>query len=80
MTGVRVAAHGASWLVLGQSYDPGWQAICDGHSLGVPVALEGYANGWPLHHGCSHLSFSFAPNRLMVDADVDLRSRPPSGC
>ena len=70
VTGVSVAAHGASWLVLGQSYDPGWQATCDGHSLGAPVPLEGYANGWPLSHGCTHLSFSFAPNRLMVDADL----------
>jgi arabinofuranan 3-O-arabinosyltransferase len=70
VTGVSVAAHGASWLVLGQSYDPGWQATCDGHSLGAPMPLEGYANGWPLSHGCAHLSFSFAPNRLMVDADI----------
>jgi arabinofuranan 3-O-arabinosyltransferase len=70
VTGVSVAAHGASWLVLGQSYDPGWQATCDGHALGAPVPLDGYAIGWPLNHGCTHLSFSFAPNRPMVDADV----------
>jgi hypothetical protein len=70
VTGVSVSAHGPSWLVLGQSYDPGWQATCDGRSLGAPVPLQGYANGWPLHHGCAHLSFDFAPNHLMVDADV----------
>jgi arabinofuranan 3-O-arabinosyltransferase len=70
VTGVSVAAHGPSWLVLGQSYDPGWQATCDGHSLGAPVPLQGYANGWRLTHGCAHLSFAFAPNHLMVDADI----------
>jgi arabinofuranan 3-O-arabinosyltransferase len=70
VSGVSVAAHGASWLVLGQSYDPGWRATCDGRSLGTPVALEGYANAWPLDHGCTHLRFGFAPNRLMVDADI----------
>jgi arabinofuranan 3-O-arabinosyltransferase len=70
VTGVSVAARGASWLVLGQSYDPGWQAACDGRSLGAPVPLEGYANAWPLDHGCTHLSFTFAPDRLMVDADA----------
>jgi arabinofuranan 3-O-arabinosyltransferase len=70
VTGVSVAAHGASWLVLGQSYDPGWQATCDGRSLGAPVPLQGYANAWPLDHGCTHLSFAYGPNRLMVDADL----------
>jgi hypothetical protein len=70
VTGVRVAAHGADWLVLGQSYDPGWQATCDGRSLGAPVPLQGYADAWPLDHGCTHLSFAYAPNRLMVGADL----------
>ncbi len=70
VTGVRVAAHGADWLVLGQSYDPGWQATCDGRSLGAPVPLQGYANAWPLDHGCTRLSFAYGPNRLMVDSDL----------
>ncbi len=70
VTGVRVAAHGADWLVLGQSYDAGWQATCDGRSLGAPVPLQGYANAWTLDHGCTHLSFAYAPNRLMAGADL----------
>ena len=70
VTGVRVAAHGATWLVLGQSYDPGWHATCDGRSLGAPVPLQGYANAWPLDHGCTHLSFAYTPNRLMAGADL----------
>ena len=39
--GVRVAVDGPSWLVLGESYDAGWHARCDGRSLGRPVAAAG---------------------------------------
>jgi hypothetical protein len=69
LTGARVSASGPSWLVFGQSYDAGWRATCDGRSLGAPVPLQGYANGWPLDHGCATLSFSFAPNREVVGSD-----------
>jgi hypothetical protein len=35
------------WLVLGQSLSSGWQAtLADGHSLGAPQLIDGYANGW----------------------------------
>lgn len=44
---VRVAAHhDAFWLVLGQSHNAGWQATANGRSLGDPVLVDGYANGW----------------------------------
>src|SRR5207237_4799371 len=36
VTGVRVALNGPAWLVLGESFDNGWRATCDGRSLGVP--------------------------------------------
>src|SRR5439155_1574079 len=44
--GTRVAVRAPAWLVLGESYDRGWRATCDGRDLGAPVPLQGYANGW----------------------------------
>ena len=34
------------WLVLGQSHNDGWSATADGHDLGPPQLVDGYANGW----------------------------------
>jgi hypothetical protein len=66
-TGVRAAVRAPSWLVLGESYNRGWQAKCDGRSLGGPKVIDGFANGWPLNHSCRSLSISFAPQST-VDA------------
>jgi len=68
--GVRVAVNGPSWLVLGESYDAGWRAKCDGRSLGKPVPLQGYANAWPVERGCTRVSFAFAPNRVLLGSDL----------
>jgi hypothetical protein len=42
------AADSATWLVLAQSWNAGWTATVDGESLGTPVLINGYANGWLL--------------------------------
>jgi arabinofuranan 3-O-arabinosyltransferase len=34
------------WLVLGQSLNRGWEANADGHDLGAPTLVDGFANGW----------------------------------
>jgi hypothetical protein len=52
-----------SWLVIGQGYDRGWQASCNGRSLGAPVPIDGYATGWSIGAACRHVSFSFGPQR-----------------
>jgi len=52
--------------VLGESYDRGWRASCNGHDLGAPTVIDGYANGWRVGPGCTSVDFSFAPNRLAL--------------
>ena len=61
VSGVRVSLRSPSWLVLGQSFDRGWQATCDGRSLGAPQVVDAYANGWPAPAGCNHVTFTFGP-------------------
>lgn len=40
-------ADGGAWLRLGQSFNEGWRAsVVGGDSLGAPVLVDGYANGW----------------------------------
>jgi arabinofuranan 3-O-arabinosyltransferase len=49
---LRVRTDGTPfWLVLGESHNKGWQATADGHSLGSPVLVNGFANGWTVRPG-----------------------------
>ena len=59
----ELVVHRPSWLVIGQGYDRGWQASCNGRSLGTPVPIDGYATGWAIGPGCRHVTFSFGPQR-----------------
>lgn len=61
VSGVHVALQKPSWLVLGESFDTGWRATCDGRSLGAPHVLDAYGNGWVAPAGCTRVSFTFAP-------------------
>jgi hypothetical protein len=62
---VRVQVNEPSWLVLGESYNRGWQAKCDGRDLGAPKVVDGFANGWRVEPGCKRASFSFGPQRAV---------------
>ncbi len=64
------ASDGDSWLVLAQSWNAGWTATVDGESLGAPVLIDGYANGWllpaPTHERTVVLDWT--PQRIVTIA------------
>jgi hypothetical protein len=62
---VRVKVSEPSWLVLGESYNRGWRAKCDGRSLGEPSVIDGFANGWRVKPGCTRVSIAFAPQKAV---------------
>ena len=68
--GVRVAVDGPSWLVLGESWNRGWSATCDGRDLGEPEVVDGYANGWRIDRDCTEVDFTFGPQRAVTAAYV----------
>jgi hypothetical protein len=51
------------WVAFGQSHNAGWEASIDGRSLGEPILIDGFANGW--RHTPAAASF-----------EVDLRFQP----
>jgi arabinofuranan 3-O-arabinosyltransferase len=59
----EVTAGTPFWLVLGQTLNPGWTLTLNGHDLGEPQLVNGYANGWLVH-----------PADLAASANAD----PPS--
>jgi hypothetical protein len=63
VTDTRLRVGAPSWLVLGQSFNRGWRAFCGDRSLGNPVPIDGYANGWRVGPGCTTAHVEFAPNR-----------------
>jgi len=55
--------------VFGQSQNSGWRASVHGRSLGAPVVVNGYANGWlvtpPAGGGPVTVALRFAPQHLV---------------
>ena len=62
---VKLDVHTPAFLVLGESFDRGWRAWCNGRPLGEPVPLDGYANAWRIGPGCTTARFAFAPQRAV---------------
>lgn len=69
----RVEINGAAepfWLVLGQSRSDGWSAtVRGGQSLGTPVLIDGFANGWFVDPSVTGTSFTvdiaWTPQRIV---------------
>ncbi|MEX0768716.1 MAG: alpha-(1-_3)-arabinofuranosyltransferase family protein [Microthrixaceae bacterium] len=64
------AAQQPYWVILGQSFGPGWSAkASDGTNLGPPRLINGYANGWlvdPSKVGQdTTVSISWGPQKLV---------------
>ena len=65
-TGVRLAGGAPGWLVLGESYLPGWRAWCRDRArhewaLGAATPIDGFANGWRFGPTCVSARMAFAP-------------------
>jgi arabinofuranan 3-O-arabinosyltransferase len=63
--GVRVELDRPSWIILGESFNEGWRAFCNGRSLGAPRGVDAFANGWLARPGCREVSFRFAPGGVL---------------
>ncbi len=56
------------WLVLGESHNRGWDAKLNGHSIGAPTLVDGYANAWlvrPGHAGTITLALDWTPQKVI---------------
>lgn len=58
------------WFVVGQSWSTGWKATANGHDLGPPTVINGYANGWYVDpavvgSGPVSLDVTWAPQRIV---------------
>ena len=68
--GGKVQLAGAGWLVLGNTYSPGWKATCrdkagNEKDLGPPTEIAGFANGWPITGAtCITAKFTFGPQAM----------------
>jgi arabinofuranan 3-O-arabinosyltransferase len=59
---VKVDLDGPAWLVLGESFNVGWKATCDGEDLGEPRPIDGFANGWRVEPGCTDVEVKYGPS------------------
>ncbi|MCZ7531361.1 MAG: alpha-(1-_3)-arabinofuranosyltransferase [Acidimicrobiia bacterium] len=61
------AADSPFWLILGQSFNDGWEADAQGQGdLGAPTLVDGYANGWVMDAGGPRsVAVEWVPQKLV---------------
>lgn len=59
-----------TWLVIGQSDNPGWTASIDGEDLGPPVLVDGYSSAFRIPAGSDPVTVEvvWAPQRVIFGA------------
>src|SRR5207342_1466883 len=66
---LRVRTDGSPyWLVLGQSFNEGWEASASGGAIGGHQVVDGYANGWQVRSGTRGtmiIELRWTPQRLV---------------
>lgn len=59
------------WVVLGQSFGPGWHAVLNGHDLGSPTLVDGASMGWRMPAHVTHnenIAFIWEPQNTVLYA------------
>jgi arabinofuranan 3-O-arabinosyltransferase len=56
------------WLAFGQGWNTGWEATIDGHALGRPALVDGFANGWRIEptQASFEVALDFTPQRRVT--------------
>ncbi|MBI4261759.1 MAG: DUF3367 domain-containing protein [Actinobacteria bacterium] len=64
-------ALGPHYLVIGQSFAPGWRASVEGQDLGPPVLVDGYSAAWRItRRGSYTVRIAYGPQRAYAFALV----------
>ena len=61
------------WVVLGQSFGPGWHAVLGGQDLGSPTLVDGASMGWRIPTTVTHnetIAFIWEPQKTVLYALV----------
>src|SRR5262249_46878552 len=67
---IRLDLSAPAWLTFREAFNRGWRATCDGHDLGAPQPIDGYAMAWHVSKSCRAVDLAFAQNKAVLDAEI----------
>lgn len=67
----HITAQGPGWLVLGEAFDPGWQATVNGTEA-KPVRAQALFQAVKLEAGKNEVAFTYSPRGMMLGASISL--------